>query len=225
MKILLVEDEAILSGAIEKFLCSEGFVCETAADFDHAFEKVTLYKYDCILLDITLPGGSGFQVLEQLKTSHPDAGVIIISAKNSLEDKLSGLDSGADDYLTKPFHLSELNSRIKSVLRRRKFEGKSEIEYGAVRIIPDQQLVFANGQELKLTRKEFELLLFFAMNRNRVLSRESIAEHLWGDEADQADSFDFLYSHIKNLRKKIEENGCQSYIQTVYGIGYKFSEA
>lgn len=224
MKILLVEDELVLSNAIEKFIIAEGYVCQVASNFHEALEKVSIYEYDCVLLDLTLPDGNGIQILEHLKSLFPNTGVIIISARNSLNDKLLGLDTGADDYLAKPFHISELNSRIKSVLRRRNFGGRSEVEFGALRIIPDTLMVYAHEQELKLTRKEFDLLLFFVTNRNRVLSRESIAEHLWGDEADQADSFDFLYSHIKNLRKKLEEVGCQSYIQTVYGIGYKFSE-
>lgn len=223
MKILLVEDEMVLAKNIESFLVSEGYICELASDFDEAFEKVSLYEYDCVLLDITLPGGSGLQILQQLKIERPNAGVIIISAKNSLDDKLEGLDTGADDYLTKPFHLSELNSRIKSLIRRRHFEGKNEVVFEEIRIVADQQAVFVKQNEIRLTKKEFDLLMFFVVNRHRVLSRESIAEHLWGDEADLSDSFDFLYSHIKNLRKKIEDAGGQNYIQTVYGIGYKFT--
>ncbi len=223
MKILLVEDEMVLAKNIKSFLVTEGYFCELASNFDEAFEKVSLYEYDCVLLDITLPGGSGLQILQQLKIERPNTGVIIISAKNSLDDKLEGLDTGADDYLTKPFHLSELNSRIKSLIRRRHFEGKSEVVFEEIRIITDQQAVFVKQNEIRLTKKEFDLLMYFVVNRHRVLSRESIAEHLWGDEADLSDSFDFLYSHIKNLRKKIEDAGGQNYIQTVYGIGYKFT--
>ncbi len=223
MKILLVEDEMVLAKNIKSFLVTEGYFCELASNFDEVFEKVSLYEYDCVLLDITLPGGSGLQILQQLKIERPNTGVIIISAKNSLDDKLEGLDTGADDYLTKPFHLSELNSRIKSLIRRRHFEGKSEVVFEEIRIITDQQAVFVKQNEIRLTKKEFDLLMYFVVNRHRVLSRESIAEHLWGDEADLSDSFDFLYSHIKNLRKKIEDAGGQNYIQTVYGIGYKFT--
>lgn len=225
MKVLLVEDEQVLARVVSEYLNEEGFLCETASDFDQGFEKVSLYQYDCVLLDVTLPGGSGIDILKQLKKTNPDSGVIIISARNSLDDKLVGLDTGADDYLTKPFHLPELNSRIRSVIRRRSFSGKNEFTAGSLRILPDQLQVFAGNNEIRLTRKEFDLLMFFVMNRNRMLSREAIAEHLWGDEADMADNFDFLYSHIKNLRKKIAEAGGSDPISTVYGIGYKFVDS
>jgi DNA-binding response OmpR family regulator len=223
MKILLIEDEPVLSESISNFLIKESFICEAAVTFDQGFEKASMYEYDCVLVDLTLPGGNGLQIIEHLKQLRPNAGVIIISAKNSLEDKLAGLDLGADDYITKPFHLAELNSRIKSVIRRRNFEGRKDIAFEEIRIVPDNQSVFIHQNEIKLTRKEFDLLLFLVVNKNRVLSRESIAEHLWGDEADLSDTFDFLYSHIKNIRKKIEDCGGNDYIQTVYGIGYKFS--
>lgn len=204
MKILLVEDEMVLAKNIESFLVSEGYVCELASNFDEAFEKVSIYEYDCVLLDITLPGGSGLQILQELKSERPNTGVIIISAKNSLDDKLEGLDTDADDYLTKPFHLSELNSRIKALIRRRHFEGRNEVVFEEISILPDQQAVFVKKNEIRLTKIEFDLLMFFVANRHRVLSRESIAEHLWDDEADLSDNFDFLYSHIKNLRKKLK---------------------
>ncbi|PKP22442.1 MAG: DNA-binding response regulator [Bacteroidetes bacterium HGW-Bacteroidetes-21] len=223
MKILLIEDEHVLAESISKFLTQEGFLCELAKTYESGIEKVCIYDYDCVLVDITLPDGNGLQILKKLKEIKPNTGVIIISAKNSLDDKLTGLDLGADDYLTKPFHLAELNSRIKSLIRRRKFEGKCDILFEEIRIIPESQTVFIQQHEVKLTRKEYELLLFFIVNKNRTISRESLAEHIWGDDADLSDSFDFLYSHIKNVRKKIEEAGGLNYIQTVYGIGYKFS--
>jgi DNA-binding response OmpR family regulator len=224
MKLLVVEDEPVLAQNICEFLAGEGYICQLAETFDAGFEKVSLYRYDCVLIDISLPGGNGLQIIERLKQINPATGIIIISAKNSLDDKLAGLDLGADDYLTKPFHLAELNSRIKSLIRRRNFEGKKDLTFEEISIIPDQQSVHINKNEIKLTRKEYDLFLFFIMNKNRVLTRESIAEHLWGDEADAADSFDFLYSQIKNLRKKIEEAGGTDYIKTVYGLGYKFSK-
>ena len=224
MKILIVEDEKELSAIVESFLHKEGFLCETAATFAEADEKLALYQYDIALVDITLPGGSGLQLIENLKKHNADTGVIVISAKNSLDDKLSGLDLGADDYLTKPFHLAELNSRIKALLRRRKFKGATTVSFQEIEIFPDEGSVTIAGLPIILTKKEFELLLFFIINQNRLLSRESIAEHLWGDNIDLADNFDFIYTHINNLRKKIMKAGGNDYVKTVYGIGYKFTD-
>ncbi|GAB1451255.1 response regulator transcription factor [Draconibacterium sp.] len=224
MKILLVEDEKELSAIIESFLQKEGFLCETAATFEEADEKLALYKYDVALVDITLPGGSGLQLIETLKEHNADTGIIIISAKNSLNDKLTGLDLGADDYLTKPFHLAELNSRIKALLRRRLFQGANTISFQEIEIYPDEGSVTIAGQPIILTKKEYELLLFFISNKNRLLTRESIAEHLWGDNIDLADNFDFIYTHINNLRKKIAKAGGNDYVKTVYGMGYKFTD-
>lgn len=223
MKILLVEDETALGETIISYLKEEGYLCEWVKDFNSASEKAALYEYDCTLIDITLPGGSGLEIVKAVKKNNAKTGIIIISAKNSIDDKITGLDIGADDYLTKPFHLAELNSRIKSVLRRRNFEGSSIIILGSLRLIPEQKEVFVNDMPINLTKKEYDLLLFFVSNKNRVLTRESIAEHLWGDLADMADSFDFIYSHIKNLRKKITASGGEDLIKSVYGTGYKFT--
>jgi DNA-binding response OmpR family regulator len=177
-----------------------------------------------VLVDITLPGGNGLDIIRQLKKARSKAGIIIISAKNSLDDKIEGLELGADDYLPKPFHLSELNARIKSVVRRRNFEGNSEIRFGEITIDPEAKSVAVNGKAVTVTKKEFGLLLFFISNKNRVITKESIAEHLWGDNMDMADSYDFIYSHIKNLRKKLIEAGSADYIKTIYGAGYKFGK-
>ena len=223
MKILLVEDETALGESVIFFLKKEGHICEWVKNFSSGDEKVSMYQYDCALIDIGLPGGNGLDIVKALKKNNPKTGIIIISAKNSLDDKISGLDLGADDYITKPFHLAELNSRLNSVLRRRNFEGSSEIVFEKLKVIPDKQDVFVNGKITTLTKKEFDLLLFFISNKNRVVTKESIAEHLWGDESDSADSFDFIYSHIKNLRKKIMDSGGDDYIKSVYGMGYKFS--
>jgi len=224
MKLLIVEDESALLEGMKNYLVSENFVCETASNFTDADEKLSLYHYDVALIDITLPGGSGLKLIENLKRINTDTGIIIISARDSLEDKLSGLDLGADDYITKPFHLPELNARVKAVLRRRKFEGAVRIVFKEIEILPDEGMVIVNGNRPALTKKEFELLLFFISNKNRLLTRESIAEHLWGDNIDLADNFDFIYTHINNLRKKILKNGGNDYIKTIYGIGYKFTE-
>ena len=222
MKLLIVEDEKALSDAIVEYFTSEGYGCETALNFWAADEKVALYDYDCVLVDISLPDGSGFEVIKELKKRKLEAGIIIISAKNSLDDKITGLEIGADDYMTKPFHLSELNARIKSIIRRRNFSGQTEIIANEISIIPDEALVKVNNQPIELTKKEYDLLLFLLSNKNRVLTKESIAEHLWGDDMDTSDSFDFIYTHIKNLRKKITEKGGNDYLKTIYGMGYKF---
>jgi DNA-binding response OmpR family regulator len=223
MKVLIVEDEIDLSNSITSYLRQEKFKCEAVFNYTDAIEKINLYNYDVVVVDITLPDGNGLELIRELKFNRSNSGIIIISAKNALDDKISGLEIGADDYLTKPFHLSELNARIKSIIRRRDFEGNNEIILDELRINPELLTVEVNDQPLSLTRKEYDLLTFFLANKNRVLSKESIAEHLWGDEIELVDSYDFLYSHIKNLRKKIIEKGGRDYIQSVYGIGYKFA--
>lgn len=223
MKILIVEDEQELSKALLSYLKNEGYVCESVQNFEHAQEKIHLYNYDIVVLDIGLPDGNGLDLLQQLKQKRSQAGVLIISAKNSLDDKLKGLDVGADDYITKPFHLAELNARIKSILRRRNFGGNQEVIFEEIRINTDTFETLIHDKPIVLTQKEQELLLYFISNQNRVLTKESIAEHLWGDHMDMADSFDFIYTHIKNLRRKISQKGGNNYLQTVYGIGYKFA--
>ncbi len=222
MKILLIEDEAELRKSIKYYLSQEGYVVESAADFSKASEKAAEYDYDCVLVDITLPKGNGLDLIKQLKTSHSKAGIIIISAKNSLDDKITGLDLGADDYLAKPFNLAELNSRIKAVIRRRRFDGNTSVVVNEINILPEQRQVSVKNEIVNLTAKEYDLLLFFITNKNRVVSKNAIAEHLWGDDSDQMDSHDFIYVHLRNLRKKLSEKGCQDYVQTIYGIGYNF---
>ncbi len=223
MKVLIVEDEKDLAESIKSFLIQEEYLCDSALEFNEADLLINLYQYDCVIVDITLPNGSGFDIIKNLKEIGSKAGIIIISAKNSLDDKLKGLNIGADDYLTKPFHLAELNARIKSIIRRRQFEGEQEITYNEIRINPEDRRVYVTDQLIDLTKKEFDLLLYLLSNKNQVLTKETIAEHLWGSNIDLVDSFEFIYSHVKNLRKKLEQNGCGDYIQTVYGIGYRFN--
>ena len=222
MKILIVEDEKDLRESIVSYLKQEGYLCESVANYHDALEKILVYEYDCIVVDIMLPGGTGLDLIKEIKKAKLKGGVIIISANNSLEDKIKGLEMGSDDYLTKPFHLSELNARVKSIIRRRSFEGNSEIIFNEIKIIPESREVFVHEKGIILTTKEYELLLFFIANKGRVIPKDSIVEHLWGDNIDQADSFDFIYTHIKNLRKKLIQAGCKDYLTTVYGIGYKF---
>lgn len=222
MKILIIEDEPTLAKSIESYLTREKHICEIAATFELGSEKIGLYQYDCILLDIGLPDGDGLTLLKMLKASKKSDGVIIISAKDSLDDRITGLTLGADDYLLKPFHLPELNARIQAVMRRRNFDGNTNITFDVIEVNPSARQVMVKGQEVTLTTKEYDLLLYFIANKNRVVSKNSIAEHLWGDNMDQADSFNFLYSHIKNLRKKLMDKGAADYVNTVYGIGYNF---
>ncbi|MCB0822568.1 MAG: response regulator transcription factor [Bacteroidales bacterium] len=224
MKILVIEDELALLEEINQFLLKEEYVVETADAFDIAEDKIAIYHYDITIVDITLPGGSGLELIQNLKKRNSDTGILIISAKNSLDDKLTGLDIGADDYITKPFHLAELNARIKALIRRRYFKGAMEVSFNEIRINSEEKTVFVNDAKLTLTKKEYALIAFFIANKNRLITKESIAEHLWGDHIDLVDNFDFIYTHINNLRKKIEAAGGTDYLRTVYGMGYKFTD-
>ncbi|MBV7533062.1 response regulator transcription factor [Chitinophaga sp. sic0106] len=222
MKILIIEDEIALRNAIQQYLEQQGYVCETAGDFQEAINKVNEFDYDCIVADITLPNGNGLEIVKELKRIHSRAGIIIISAKNSLENKLSGLTLGADDYLTKPFHLPELNARIHALLRRKNFDGNTQITFHEITVTPASQTVTIHQQPITLTTKEYQLLLYLLANQNRLITKSALASHLWGDAYDQAGSYDFIYTHIKNLRKKMMEAGGNDYIKTVYGTGYRF---
>jgi len=222
MKILVVEDEKELADSMLSYLKGEGYVCEIALNYQTGLEKISLYKYDCVVVDLNLPDGNGLNLIKKLKENNYDGGIIISSARNSLTDRIDGLNIGADDYLIKPFHLAELNARIKSLIRRVNFQGSNSIIFNEIEIKLDEHVVFVNSEMLDLTKKEYYLLLFLVSNKNRVLSKEAIAEHLWGDYIDSADSFDFVYTHIKNLRKKLIDKKAGDYIQNVYGVGYKF---
>ncbi|MBN8837227.1 MAG: response regulator transcription factor [Sphingobacteriia bacterium] len=221
MKLLIIEDELALNQSIVAFLSASGYICEFVTEYSAAVEKIELYEYDCIVLDIMLPGGSGLQLLKYLKQNNKTDGVIIISAKDSLDDKIGGLQLGADDYLTKPFHLSELSVRIAAIIRRKKFNGRSLMTVGDMEIDTAGQSVKIKSKPVELTLKEYQLLLFFIANKNKVLSKNAIAEHLWGDDMDMAGNLDFIYVHIKNLRKKIVQAGMEDPIKSLYGVGYK----
>ena len=225
MKILIVEDEPDLRETIRISLLKEHFVVETAADYFSALDKVNDYDYDCILLDIMLPGGSGLDLLRELKRLRRSDSVLIISAKDSLDDKVEGLELGADDYLTKPFHLAELNARVKSVIRRRQAKADVSITVGNLLLYPDKRQVEVGGVPLQLNRKEFDLLYYFIVNPNRVINKMSLAESVWGDNIDQADSLDFIYSQVKNLRRKLKQADATVELKAVYGFGYKLSES
>lgn len=222
MKILVVEDEIEMQKSIIRYLELENNIVEVATDFSAAYEKIQVYEYDCVLLDITLPNGNGLDLIKAIKNSRPKTGIIIISAKNSFDDKIDGLNLGADDYLPKPFHLPELNARIKALIRRNNFDGVDEIVVNEITLYPDERKVLINNSPINLTSKEFDLLVYFIANKNRVIQKNALVEHLWGDSADQFDNFDFIYNHVKNLRKKLLAANCTDYIQSIYGIGYTF---
>lgn len=221
MKLLIIEDEKDLFDSLITYFEQAGYVCEGALTHDKGSEKINLYEYDCVFLDLNLPDGNGLDIIPLIKEKSPDTAIIILSARNSIDDRITGLNLGADDYVVKPFHMAELNARLNSVIRRISFEGNNLIEIGHIIIDPAERIVRIGKDSLDLTRKEYDLLMFFVMNKNRVLTKESIGEHLWGDYMDNADSFDFVYSHIKNLRKKIQKAAGEDYIRTIYGVGYK----
>lgn len=222
MKILIIEDEPELAKSMISFLSGQHYLCELAIDYDEAIQKISSHNYDCILLDLMLPGGNGMEVLSVLKAQQKKDGVIVISAKNSLEDKIYGLELGADDYLAKPFHLPELSARIFSVIRRRNFENSNVIIQGDLKVDLLAKAAYFGDAHLFLTKKEFELLVFFIGNKNRVISKSALAEHLSGDLADMLDNHDFIYAHVKNLKKKLNEAGGGNYLKTLYGNGYKW---
>ncbi|WP_259066807.1 response regulator transcription factor [Mucilaginibacter sp. X4EP1] len=224
MKILIIEDEQSLRGSIEEYFKGTGNLCETAANYATALEKINLYRYDCILLDITLPDGNGINLLKNLKENNHSDGILIISAKDSLDDRLQGLDLGADDYLVKPFHLSELRSRITAIVRRKTFNGSGSnlLTINEITIDLIGKEVKIGNEDIKLTPKEYALLLYFIANKGKVVSKNAIAEHLWGDGVDITDDFNFIYAHIKNIRKKLMEASGKDYIRAAYGMGYKF---
>jgi len=223
MKVLIIEDHKELARNIHDYLAREGYICELSYTCDEAREKISLFQYDVILLDIGLPDGNGINLLNLIRTEYPSSNVLIISAKNALDDKIIGLEKGADDYLTKPFHLAELHARIRAVYRRKNLGGASIVQFNEISLNTDTLEARIGDQTLDTTRKEFDLLLYFIVNKNRVLSRQSIAAHLWGDYTDNLANFDFVYQHVKNLRKKISSAGGVDYISTVYGVGYKFN--
>lgn len=224
MKILIIEDENDLVETMKNYLASEGFICESAASWFEAEDSLSVFNYDIIILDLTLPGGDGLDLIKLIKERNKNAGLLIVSAKNSLDDKIKGLDMGADDYISKPFHLAELNSRIKSLARRRHYDGTNELIFNEIKINVESNEVTVNRENIDLTKKEYDILLYFMVNRNKVITRESIAEHVWGDSISYADNYDFVYSHIKNLRKKIGQKKGRNYLHNLYGIGYKFSD-
>ncbi len=221
MKILIIEDEKSLSDTISRTLEGAGYITECAYNFNEAESKISIFEYDCIVLDIMLPDGNGLNILKLIKQNNMLGGVIIISAKDSIDDKVDGLNLGADDYLTKPFHISELTARVNSIIRRKGNSGGDEIIIGNTSISLNKSLVTVNGTLLELSRKEYDMLLFFAMRKGHVIGKERLAEGVWGDFIDQVDNFDFIYTHMKNLRRKLSVADSTIEIKSIYGFGYK----
>lgn len=222
MRLLIIEDEKGMSQSINKYMQSELFICDSATTLEAALDKIDFFDYACIIIDITLPDGNGLAALRHLKSLKRKDGVIIISAKGSTEDKVAGLTLGADDYLSKPFHLPELSARVKAVIRRKYFEGHNLLQLDELQINISNKQVFCNNEQLDLTKSEFELLVFFVSNKEKVISKKALAENISGDKADYFDSYDFIYTHLKNLKKKLTCAGYTGTIKSVYGIGYKF---
>lgn len=222
MKILIIEDELEIAKSIKDYFKANDIHCETAGNYKDALSKIDMYDYDCILLDLMLPDGDGFDLLRHLKANSKTDGVIIISAKETLDSRLEGFNLGADDYLTKPFHLSELLVRMQALIRRKNFKGNNQVVYNEITIDILSKTVSVNNVKLDITKKQIDLLLYLIGNENMVLSKGAIAEHLSGDMADMLDNHDFIYAHIKNLKKKLSQAGCGDYIKTIYGLGYKW---
>lgn len=223
MKILVVEDEKQLVKDVSAALRHEGYVCEIAYTAAEANDKIASYDYDCVLLDINLPDGNGLRILESIKDQGKADGVIILTAKNSPDDKVKGLNLGADDYLAKPFYMPELLARVSAIIRRKRFDGNNKVVFNEISIDLLGKCANVNDKTLELTPSEFALLVFMVANKNRVVSKNAIAEHLSGDDADLLDRFDFIYSHMKNLKRKLTEAGSKDYLKSVYGLGYRFS--
>ena len=221
-KILLVEDESSLSKLVVKYLSDNSYLCTHVSRLKSARELLKKNSYNTVLLDLGLPDGDGLSLIKEIKQKDYTCGVIIISAKDGLNNKVEGLDLGADDYLTKPFFMPELNARVKSLIRRLNFEGNNEILIGALKVIPDQMRLIINDCDVELTNTEFNLLLYFTSNKNRVLSKTNLAEYMSSKYFDYGFSDDVIYGHIKNLKKKLEKSGAPDYIKNIYGVGYKF---
>ena len=223
-RILIIEDEPDLLDSMVASLEPLGYHCEKALNFRSAIEKMDQFEYDCMVVDLNLPDGDGIEVIKAVRENRSTSGIIIVSARNALDERIRGLAAGADDYLVKPFHLSELIARVQSIIRRIRFNGDTRIQFRQMEIDPDQKIARYQGKEIEFTRKEMDIFLYLISNKNRVITREAIAEHIWGDEIYDMGGFDSMYTHIKNLRKKIQQSTGEEWLETVYGVGYKLAD-
>ena len=224
MKLLIIEDDTSLREIMQRALQGEGYIVESAATYFDACDKIAGYSYDCIMLDIMLPDGNGLKLLEQIKKIGNESRVIIISARDSLDDKITGLDLGADDYLAKPFYMAELSARIKSVMRRGSGAVNNTMTAGNITLDLGSHTIKVAGKDVALLKKEFDILLYFMQRPGHIVDKAVLAEAVWGDHIDMVDNFQFVYAQIKNLRKKLSEAGASINIKAVYGFGYKFTE-
>ena len=222
-KIMVVDDDKNICELLRLYLEKEGYQVVIANDGKEAVELNEKEDPELILLDIMLPQLDGWQVCREIRKKS-QVPIIMLTAKGEVFDKVLGLELGADDYLTKPFHLAELNARVKSLIRRRQAKGDVTVTLGNLLLYPDKRQVEINGKPLQLNRKEFDLLYYFVVNPGRVINKMSLAESVWGDNIDQADSLDFIYSQVKNLRKKLKQAEATIELKAVYGFGYKLSE-
>ena len=223
MHILIVEDELPLMESMVSYLEMEGFRCEQASSYHAGLCSLDKHDYICMLIDLNLPDGEGLDLVKLARQNQTTSGIIIVSARNALEERVKGLSMGADDYLVKPFHLSELVARIQSVARRTHTQGDEILKFGVIRVMPEERTCFVNDNQVDLTRKEHDLLLYLMANRNRVITKESIADYLWGEYGGGYGSYDFVYTHLKNLKRKLQDAGSPDYVQNIYGVGYKFT--
>jgi DNA-binding response OmpR family regulator len=223
MQILIVEDELPLMESMVSYLEMEGFRCEQATSYHAGLCSLDKHEYICMLIDLNLPDGDGLDLVKLARQNQTNSGIIIVSARNALEERVKGLSMGADDYLVKPFHLSELVARIQSVARRTHTQGEEILQFGVIRVMPEERTCFVNEEQVDLTRKEHDLLLYLMANRNRVITKESIADYLWGEYGGGYGSYDFVYTHLKNLKRKLLDAGSPDYVQNIYGVGYKFT--
>lgn len=222
MKLLIIESDLELTTQLLRYFKRTSYHCEVASTFKEGLRKLINYEYDCVLLDLNLSGGDGMELIHSIRREDNQTAIIVITERNEVEDRIAGLESGADDYLIKPFHIGELDARIKAVMRRKTNQFGKEMDFGDIKINLEERDVYAKGKILKLTKKEFDMIVFLALRKNRVITKESLAEYLWGDYMEDAVTFDFIYAHVKNLRRKLSEAGCGDYLKTIYGIGYKF---
>lgn len=222
MKILIIEDEHLLTSSIIRYLKQENFVCDTVYTLQEANERLLTIIYDCIILDITLPDGNGLTLLRELKEMKRSEGVIIISAKHSIDDKIHGFQLGADDYLPKPFHLAELSARINALIKRKLFDGHQQIDIDGLKLDYNAKTATFEDKNIELTKTEYDILLFLVASKNKVITKTAIAEHITQDHNEMFENFDFIYTHLKNIKRKLMNSGCGDRIKSIYGIGYKF---
>jgi DNA-binding response OmpR family regulator len=222
MNILIVEDEVNLASEVAKYLSDFNYKCHIVNLYKDALESLNFNQYAVTLIDLKLPDGHGLDLIHTIKKKKITTGIIVFSANNELDMRINALEAGADDFLTKPFHLSELNARIKALIRRNYHQGDNVIEYNEIKIDTSKLQVTVLENLISLTSKEYDLLLYFISNAAKVITKEAIGYTVWNHHADMDVSNEIIYTHVKNLRKKLVAAGANDYVKSIYGIGYKF---